>query len=137
MIDNELNMKLFSNKSYGFEILSLSAMSLGFISQTGRANNSKIISRNWSYTDSVNENLLSEWFDTDDIYNLEFDALDKANNILEYESEIIVNVYDNNPENNETIDKLKKRYNRVQTDFWSEFKNIWFFILFLSYSINI
>ena len=51
MIDNELNMKLFSNKSYGFEILSLSAMSLGFISQTGRANNSKIISRNWSYTD--------------------------------------------------------------------------------------
>ena len=118
MIDNELNMKLFSNKSYGFEILSLSAMSLGFISQIGRANNSKIISRNWSYTDSVNENLLSEWFNTDDIYNLEFDALDKANNIpREYESEIIVNVYDNNPENNETIDKLKKRYNRFKQTF--------------------
>ena len=44
--------------------------------------------------------------------------MDKANNIpREYESEIIVNVYDNNPENNETIDKLKKRYNRFKQTF--------------------
>ena len=117
ILNNEISMKLFSDKTYGFEILSLSALSIGLISQTGKANNSRIISREW-YSDSISNSLLSEWFETDDINNLEFDALDKNNRIPdEYEDEIVVNVYGDNPDNEETMEELKKRYNRFKQTF--------------------
>tara|TARA_Y100001970_G_scaffold281422_1_gene392157 strand:- start:11061 stop:14360 length:3300 start_codon:yes stop_codon:yes gene_type:complete len=122
MLNNEMHMKLFSEKTYGPDLFSLSAASIGIITQFGKANNSRIISQEWSYT-NITESQLSEWFDTDDINNLEFDALDKDNNIPEeYENDIIVNVYGDNPDNEETMKNLKNRYNRFKQTFGISFK---------------
>jgi hypothetical protein len=123
MLNNEISMRLFSDKSYGPEVFSLSAASIGFISQLGRANNSRIIAADWSYNDSVSDSLLSEWFGTDDINNIEFDALDKDNYIPnQFEGDIIVNVYGDNPDNEETMKDLKNRYNRFKQTFGINFK---------------
>jgi len=128
MLNNEVSMKLFSDKSYGLEIFSLSAASIGFISQIGKANNSRIISPYWSLKDECSdseainynaacENFFSEWS------NIEFDALDKNNNIPdEYEGYVIVNVYGDNLENEETMQDLKNRYNRFKQTFGISFK---------------
>ena len=118
MLNNEVSMKLFSDKSYGIELFSLSAASISLVTQFGKASKSRIISQEWSYNNSISELQLSEWFGTDDINNLEFDALDKDDNIPnEYESDIIVNVYGDNPDNEETMQALKNRYNKFKQTF--------------------
>ena len=118
MFNNEVSIRLFSDKAYGPEIFSLSAASIGFISQLGRANNSRIIAANWSYDNCLEcEEQLPNWFDTDDINNIEFDALDKDNNIPnQFEGDIIVNVYGDNPNNEETMQDLKNRYNNYPSE---------------------
>ena len=130
MFNNEVSMRLFSDKSYGPEIFSLSAASIGFISHLGRANNSRIIAANWSLGDDCQdtdgvacEDLLSDWFGPGDINNIVFDALDKDKNIPnQFEDDIIVNVYGDNPDNEETMQDLKNRYNRFKQTFGISFK---------------
>ena len=119
MLNNEVSMRLFSEKSYGPELFALSAASIGFILQSGRAYDSRIIVLDWSYDDcSQCEQQLSDWFDTDDINNIEFDALDKDNRIpFAYEDSITVNVYGDNPNDEETMKDLKTRYDRFKQTF--------------------
>tara|TARA_B100000809_G_C14890272_1_gene442412 strand:- start:77 stop:763 length:687 start_codon:yes stop_codon:yes gene_type:complete len=114
IFNSEVRMQLFSQKADGISIFSLSGASFGFIHQFGKSHNARIIGR-WSYPDYLEEQLKC-WFDVDNLDNIEFDALDKDDNIPDqYENVILVNVYNSNAENNETMEELKNRYNRTKT----------------------
>ena len=149
MLNNEISLQLFNSKADGPSIFSLSAASFGLIYQIGKSNNARIISR-WSYPDyryidSVGtyitlddynqnnyegeliefnfEDHLQTWLDEDNLSNVQFDALDKDDNIPDqYESEIDVNVYNDNVEDYESMREVKKRYERTKYSIGLVFK---------------
>ena len=121
MTNNEISVQLFNSKADGISFYSLSAASFGLIYQAGKSFNARIISR-WNYPDDLKEDL-QNWLEDDNLSNLQFDALDKDNNIPnEYESEINVNVYNGNEEDYETMEQLKNRYNSTKQSIGLIFK---------------
>jgi len=130
MLNNEMSFQLFSEKTFGPSMLSLSAASLNLFYQTGKSYNAKIlIGNNWSYDnlseaekEIIKESLTIEE-DIDHLENIDFDALDRDNFIPdEYESQIMVNVYNDNEQDEESMKDLKYRYNRYKHSFGIGFK---------------
>ena len=131
IINNEISFQLFQEKSFGLSMLSLSAASISLFYQTGRSNNAKILigSTNWSY-DNLESNEIDDAFnelfvvhETDQLENIDFDALDRDNYIPdEYENRIMVNVYNTDEKDYESMKDLKYRYKRYKHSFGIGFK---------------
>ena len=129
MLSNELRYPLFNDKAIGYDIFTINSLSVGLIHQFGKAKNAKIIS-NWSLDYSSNgaenlESLLMEWFNVDNISDIQFDALDRDGNIPnKYEKEIFVDVYNQefDMEKAETMHQIKQRYNRTKQSIGIEFR---------------
>tara|TARA_Y100001970_G_scaffold245322_1_gene312268 strand:+ start:32007 stop:35234 length:3228 start_codon:yes stop_codon:yes gene_type:complete len=125
MLNNEMSFQLFSEQALGPSMLSLSAVALSLFYQVGKSNNAKILidGSSWSYDDLTNieinnlEELLATE-ETDQLENLEFDALDRDDKIPDsYEDRIMVNVYNNRDQDSESIKDLKYRHNRYKHSF--------------------
>ena len=127
MISNEVRFPLITEQAIGFDMLNLSSLSVGIIHQFAKAQNAKIVSQ-WSYEPELKDDLMN-WLDADDLDVIEFDALDKDNNIPdEFEDQIYVDVYniEFDSSNAETMSELKKRYNKTKQSIGLEFRLLGF-----------
>ena len=130
MLNNEVSFQIFSEKAFGPSMFLLSAASFSLFYQTGKSYSAKILidSNHWSYENLEEDEIkhlkeLLSTDETDQLENIEFDALDRDDYIPdEYENNIMVNVYNTDEQDYESMRDLKYRYNRDKHSFGVGFK---------------